>query len=154
MYRFEAEQWLPISTEQAWSFFSSPMNLSIITPPHLDFRILTPLEGKEIVNGMLIDYKVKPLLGIPVRWQTEICRVEKPFIFVDRQIKGPYKVWEHTHTFRPDNGGVLMNDRVDYEIPLGIIGKMMNSLVVKREIEKIFEFRKHTLQNLFINPVL
>lgn len=154
MYRFEAEQWLPIDIQQAWSFFSSPMNLSRITPPHLDFRILTPLEGKEIFNGMLIDYKVRPLLGIPVHWQTEICRVEKPFIFADRQVKGPYKVWEHTHTFREQDGGVLMTDRVDYEIPMGILGKMMNSLVVRREIEKIFEFRKHTLEKIFSNPVL
>lgn len=153
MYRFQTEQWLPISLNEAWDFFSTPLNLARITPKELDFQILSDVEGKEIYSGMLIDYKVRPLLGIQVRWQTEICKVQKPFIFADRQLKGPYKVWEHTHTFREERGGTMMNDIVDYEIPLGLLGRMMNRLVVRREIEKIFEHRRKTLEEIFKNGV-
>lgn len=149
MHRFETEQWLPISVKEAWDFFSTPLNLARITPSRLDFHILSDVEGKEIHSGMVIDYKVRPLWGIQMRWKTEICRVEKPSIFVDRQLKGPYKVWEHTHTFTEKAGGVLMNDRVDYEIPLGVLGRLMNGLVVRREIEKIFDFRRKTLETIF-----
>jgi ligand-binding SRPBCC domain-containing protein len=153
MHRFTADQWLPVSPEEAWQFFSSPKNLSKITPPKLDFHILTDLDGKEIYNGMLIDYKVRPLFGIQMHWQTEIFKVEKPFIFADRQLKGPYKVWVHTHIFKEDNGGVMMTDIVDYAVPLGPLGKLVNALIVKREIEKIFEFRRKTLDQFFKTPV-
>ena len=149
MHRFETEQWLPVSLAEAWDFFSTPLNLARITPKELDFQILSDLEGKEAHSGMIIDYKVRPLWGIQMRWQTEICRVEKPFIFVDRQLKGPYKVWEHTHTFKEQNGGVLMHDRVDYEVPLGFLGRLMNQLVVKKEIDKIFDFRRKALEEIF-----
>jgi ligand-binding SRPBCC domain-containing protein len=151
MYQFKTLQWLPISLNEAWDFFSSPLNLAKITPPELDFKILTPVEGKEIYNGMLIDYRVKPLFGIPVHWQTEICKVEKPFIFADRQLKGPYKVWHHTHIFREENGGVMMEDIVDYEIPLGALGRLAQILIVKRKVESIFEFRRKTLENFLKN---
>lgn len=149
MYQYKTKQWLPISINEAWDFFSTPLNLARITPPELDFKILSDVEGKEIYNGMLINYKVRPLLGIAVHWQTEICKVEKPFIFADRQLKGPYKIWHHTHIFKEEDGGVMMEDIVDYEIPMGPLGKLAQLLVVKKKVEQIFEYRRKTLEHIF-----
>ncbi|RYG39873.1 MAG: hypothetical protein EOO01_28640, partial [Chitinophagaceae bacterium] len=89
-YTFSTEQLLRTDIETAWNFFSTPKNLAVITPPELDFRILTALDEADITEGMIIDYTVKPLFGVPVRWKTEICDVEKPFYFSDRQLRGPY----------------------------------------------------------------
>ncbi len=135
--------------DTAWDFFSSAKNLSVITPPEMDFKILTQLDGKEIYEGMLIDYIVKPLFGIPLRWQTEIFYVEKPEMFSDRQLKGPYKIWEHTHTFILKDKGVLMKDEVKYELPFGVLGKMAHSILVRKKIENIFKFRKEILNKIF-----
>ncbi len=145
---YKAEQWLPVSVEKAWDFFSSPKNLSVITPPELDFRILHPTD-EETYEGMLIDYKVRPLLGISLYWQTKITAVDKPRSFTDEQLKGPYALWQHTHQFEPLNGGVLMKDRVRYRLPLGFIGSIMNRLLVKKKIEGIFAFRRQKLESLF-----
>lgn len=149
MFQYKTEQWLPISVEEAWNFFSTPMNLASITPPELDFKILSDVNGKEIFKGMIIDYKVRPLFGIAVHWQTEICKVERPGYFTDRQLKGPYKVWEHTHYFVEQAGGVMMTDIVDYSLPFGIIGIFAHSLIIRKKIKKIFNFRHQTLEKLF-----
>ncbi len=151
VYYYDAEQFLPIEIYKAWGFFSDARNLSVITPPEMDFKILNDLDGGEVYEGMLIDYTVKPLFGIPVSWQTEICEVRKPKMFADRQLKGPYKIWEHTHTFLKKDNGVLMKDHVKYELPFGIIGRVTHSLIVKKKIEQIFLYRKKVLTQLFIN---
>jgi ligand-binding SRPBCC domain-containing protein len=148
---FNTEQFLPIDILQAWSFFSDAKNLSVITPPELDFKILTDLDNEEIYEGMLIDYTVKPLLGIPVRWQTEIIKIDKPEVFTDRQLKGPYKTWEHTHTFSEKDNGVIMKDQVKYQLPFGIIGRIANSLLVRKKIENIFNYRREVLKKIFEN---
>ena len=150
MHHFKAEQLLPIDIEEAWNFFSSPYNLSKITPPELDFKILSSLQEKEIVEGMKIEYRVKPLWGISVHWKTEIANVENQKHFTDIQTHGPYKMWEHTHTFSKVDGGVLMNDVVKYKLPFGVIGRALNSFLVKRKIEIIFEYSKQILEKLFI----
>ena len=93
MYQFRADQFLPIPIEQAWAFFSAAQNLSKITPPEMKFNVLTQLKDEEIYNRMLIDYTVRPLFGIPLHWQTEICKVERPTMFTDQQLKGPFKIW-------------------------------------------------------------
>jgi ligand-binding SRPBCC domain-containing protein len=149
MYQFKAEHLLPISLEDAWKFFSSPTNLPVITPPSLDFKILTPNLPAETYAGMIIDYKVRPLLGIQMHWKTEITAVNNNESFTDRQLKGPYKVWEHTHYFKKVEDGVLMTDIVNYELPLGILGKLAHLLIVKKEIENIFSYRKEKLNELF-----
>lgn len=149
MHHFKTEQLLPIGLEKAWIFFSSPKNLSLITPPGLDFKILTQLSEEEIYEGMEIDYTVKPLLGIPIHWQTEICKVEMKQYFTDRQKKGPYKIWEHTHTFTEQKGGVVMKDIVNYELPYGIIGNVANTIFIKSKIKNIFNYRKKVLETLF-----
>jgi len=150
IYQYTTEQFLPISIRKAWDFFSSPKNLSVITPPEMDFKILTQLDDKEIYNGMLIDYTVKPLFGIPMHWQTMIIDVKPLEVFADTQLKGPYKLWHHTHTFIEKDGGVLMTDIVNYELPFGILGDWVHSLIVRKKIESIFAYRKQVLEKLFL----
>jgi len=147
-FYYNASQLLPINMDEAWKFFSSAKNLAVITPPELDFKILSTLDGKEIYEGMLIDYTVKPLFGIPVRWQTEIYKVNKPAAFTDRQLRGPYKVWEHTHRFFEKENGVLMEDEVKYQLPFGIIGEAVNSILVQKKIKEIFDFRREILMKI------
>lgn len=151
MHNFRVTQFLPIDLNKAWSFFSSPGNLSRITPPEMDFKILSRDVSDNIYDGMEIDYRVKPIAGIPVKWKTEIKNVRKLHSFTDIQIRGPYKVWEHTHTFAAVKGGVMMNDEIAYLLPLGILGKIAHFLFVKKKIEKIFNYRKTVLQKMFLN---
>ena len=148
-YQYKTEQFLPISVNEAWSFFSSAKNLAIITPPELDFKILTALDDSEIYTGMLLDYILKPLWGIPARWQTVIDAVDKPVLFTDRQLKGPYALWEHTHRFIEKPNGVLMKDTVNYQLPFGIIGRIAHAVLIRQKIENIFTYRKAVLQKMF-----
>ncbi|MEJ7779689.1 MAG: SRPBCC family protein [Daejeonella sp.] len=149
MYNYRTEQFLPVDIDTAWDFFSSAKNLAVITPPEMSFKILTDLNDLEVYEGMLIDYTVKPLFGIPLKWQTEICKVNRPSLFTDRQGKGPYSVWEHTHTFIEQNNGVLMKDEVNYKLPFGFLGDIANYLVVKKKIAGIFEYREKALNRIF-----
>ena len=148
-YYYRTEQLLPIDANKAWDFFSSAENLTLITPPSMDFKILTPLGHTEIYEGMLLDYTVKPLWGLRLNWKTEICKVGKPLFFTDRQLKGPYKLWEHTHTFIKKDNGLLIKDEVKYQLPFGIIGSIIHFLVVRKKIKDIFIYRKNILQQLF-----
>ena len=152
IYYYKTEQFLPIDINKAWDFFSSAKNLALITPPELDFKIHTQLDGKEIYEGMIIEYTVRPVLGIPLSWKTEICKVNRPFFFADQQLKGPYAIWEHTHTYSEKENGVLMQDEVKYKLPLGILGNIAHSLFVKNKIEGIFTYRKAVLENMFGMP--
>lgn len=146
---YSTEQFLSTGMDTAWDFFSSAKNLALITPPEMEFKILTQMDSKDIYEGMLIDYTVKPLFGIALHWQTEIFKVNKPESFADRQLKGPYKLWEHTHTFFEKDNGILMRDEVKYQMPFGIIGQITQSLIVRKKIENIFSFREKTLNKLF-----
>lgn len=148
VFHYSTEQLLPVAIQEAWNFFSSPKNLALITPAELDFRILTRLDDGEIYPGMVINYMVRPLFGISVRWQTEICEVNKPFSFTDRQVSGPYKTWIHRHEFIEKDNGVLMKDEVRYELPLGLVGNIGKWLVQNR-VEKIFAYRRQILQRIF-----
>src|SRR5690606_16645083 len=104
-YYFNAEQWLAIDIRRAWDFFSSPQNLALITPPDMNFEIKNPIENPEIYEGMLMEYSVKPLFGIPLAWKTKICEVKEPYSFMDTQLKGPFRLWEHSHSFVEKDGG-------------------------------------------------
>ncbi len=148
-FHFTTSQFLPVDISKAWAFFSSPHNLPLITPPELNFKILTEEKKDEIFEGMLIDYKVTPLFGIPLNWQTRIDKMKKLKYFTDKQIKGPYKLWEHNHYFTQYRNGVLMKDEVKYQLPFGVVGKIAHSLLVRKKIEKIFEYRKTILENIF-----
>jgi ligand-binding SRPBCC domain-containing protein len=149
IYNFRCEQKLPIDINMAWNFFSSPDNLSKITPPHMGFEITGNLKPEKMYAGQIISYTVKPLAGIPMTWVTEITHVNEPFFFVDEQRFGPYRFWHHQHHFREIPGGVMMSDIIHYAIPMGPLGAIANSLIVKKELENIFGFRKKTLESLF-----
>lgn len=149
MHQFKTHQLLPISISEAWSFFSSPENLSKITPPEMDFKILTPNLPNKIYNGMLVDYMVKPIFGIKMKWKTEIMNVTQEKYFIDKQLVGPYSVWEHKHLFEANQNGVLMTDIVNYKLPFGLLGKLIHFIFIRRKIESIFEYRKNVLLKLF-----
>ncbi len=148
-YVLEREQFLATSLQEAWDFFSSPRNLAVITPPEMGFVIRQPFDNKDAYAGQLITYTVKPLLGIPLTWVTLIEGVEAPYKFVDTQLKGPYKRWWHEHSFEAVEGGVMMRDRVEYELPMGLLGDVAHGIFVKRKLQGIFDFRTTTLERLF-----
>ena len=148
MYQLKTIQRLPIDIQTAWDFFSSPRNLSVITPPDMGFEVLYELPEK-MHPGMFIRYKVRPLFGIPVTWVTEITHVEEGSFFVDEQRVGPYRIWHHQHFFKAVPGGVEMTDIVDYQLPLGFFGKMAHPFVVGPRLKHIFNFRYRTLVELF-----
>jgi ligand-binding SRPBCC domain-containing protein len=149
MHKFSTQQFLPISISEAWSFFSSPKNLSLITPPEMDFKIITPHLQDKIYEGMKVEYRVKPLLGISLRWETRIDHVFAPHYFTDIQMKGPYAFWQHRHHFVEKENGVIMLDEVIYKLPFGFIGNIVHHFIVRKKIEKIFEYRKNILNKLF-----
>jgi ligand-binding SRPBCC domain-containing protein len=149
VYCFTCEQRLPVSLDLAWDFFSSPKNLKEITPKFLDFKILDDFKEEKMYAGQIINYIVKPLFGIPVRWTTEITHVVEKRYFVDNQVFGPYALWHHKHFFKEIEGGVLMTDVVHYAIPYGLVGEIAHKLVVKKKITEIFEYRKKVLQQKF-----
>ena len=115
----------------------------------MGFVILSKLDDGPIYSGMQINYIVRPLLGIPLKWTTEITNVDAPKIFTDKQSKGPYALWEHTHTFEPVKGGVKMNDEVKYALPLGVLGELAHVILVKKKLKDIFDFREQALTKLF-----
>lgn len=143
------EQQLNCDLQTAWDFFSSPMNLPKITPKDMAFTVLSEQKTNTIFEGMIIDYTVSPLLGIPLKWKTRITEVIPKKSFTDFQEKGPYKLWNHRHEFIPNEKGVFMIDKVDYELPFGLLGNLAHALFVKKKLEKIFNYRFHVLENLF-----
>jgi len=143
------EQFVPVDLATAWDFFSSPKNLAKITPQHMGFQITNKYEVGKMYPGMLITYKVSPLLGIKLDWCTEITHVKDQVYFVDEQRFGPYAMWHHQHHFEAVVGGVMMKDIVDYAIPFGFIGSLANKLLVKKAVIEIFEFRKQKIAELF-----
>lgn len=149
MHFLKTEQTLPIGIQEAWEFFSSPDNLKSITPPRMGFYITSGYREDKMYPGMIITYIVKPLLGIPVKWVTEITHVSEPNYFVDEQRFGPYSFWHHQHKFFETDGGVRMVDVLHYRIKFGFIGRIVNRLFVEREVKKIFEYRRVKLQELF-----
>ncbi|WP_294293721.1 SRPBCC family protein [uncultured Chryseobacterium sp.] len=148
-HRLYREQQLNCDIETAWKFFSSASNLSKITPKEMNFIVLTTFENDEIYEGMIIDYFVSPLFGIKMKWQTEIIHVDDQKSFTDFQKKGPYKLWHHFHEFIENENGVLMKDTVDYELPLGFLGEIAHSILVKKKVESIFDYRYQILEKMF-----
>lgn len=141
---FQAELWLPQAPERVFAFFSEARNLQTITPPWLNFETLTP-EPIHMRPGALIDYQLR-LHGFPIRWQTEITAWEPPRRFVDEQRRGPYRLWRHEHRFEPQDGGTLASDFVQYAAPGG---KLIDWLFVRRDVERIFAFRRKKLLEAF-----
>jgi ligand-binding SRPBCC domain-containing protein len=149
-YLLKTEQAIPISLDEAWDFFSSPLNLAKITPEKMRFVVTSGYNAdKKMYPGMIITYKISPLLGIKMNWMTEIAHVREGEYFVDEQRFGPYALWHHQHHFKAIEGGVLMNDILNYAIPYGPIGRLTNSLFVGRQIKEIFEYREKAIVDLF-----
>jgi len=149
VYSLKTVQVLPVTLEKAWDFFSSPANLATITPPHMGFNIISKHHGAKMYPGQIIEYTVKPLLGIPLYWMTEITHVEEGKYFVDEQRFGPYSLWHHQHHFREVPGGVEMTDIVHYKIPLWILGDIANALFVRKQLQGIFDYRYKKVEELF-----
>lgn len=143
------EQQLNCDIETAWKFFSAAGNLSKITPKEMNFIVLTEFENDEIYKGMIIDYFVSPLFGIKMKWKTEIIQVDFMKSFTDFQKKGPYKLWHHHHEFIENENGVLMKDTVDYELPLGFLGEIAHTVLVKKKLKDIFNYRFRILEERF-----
>mgnify|MGYP003347335723 FL=1 len=133
--------------EEVFEFFSAARNLEQITPPLLKFEVLTP-EPIPMGEGTLIDYRLR-VHGLPLRWRTKITRWNPPYQFADIQLKGPYKLWDHTHTFLEENGGTRMIDEVVYELPFGPLGDIVHALSVRRDVEEIFRYRNSVIGTLF-----
>ena len=149
IYFFEAEQdFHNASLNELWEFISSPSNLSKITPPKMGFEVISS-PPKEMYPGLTIAYKVKPLLGIPMNWLTEITHVSNHSYFVDEQRVGPYKVWHHEHFLEQHEGFVRVKDRITYVPPFGFLGAIANSLIIESSLKQIFDFRTKAMEERF-----
>lgn len=148
MYQLKRTQFVKTDLQTCWDFFSSPKNLKVITPDYMGFDVLVDVPEK-MYEGLMIEYIVKPLLGIPMKWVTEIKYVHDKEFFVDEQRKGPYKIWHHEHHFKEVEGGVEMTDIVSYEIPFGVLGRIAHPILVKRKLEEIFDYRFRKVEEIF-----
>lgn len=148
LYRLTAKQYLPINPEIAWGFLSNPENLQGITPSHMGFQILSGAD-KPMFPGQIIQYSVAPFKGIRTRWVSEITHVKEGVYFVDEQRFGPYSLWHHKHFIEEVEGGVLMEDIIDYKLPYGPLGPLAQFLFVKRQLTGIFEYRETALKERF-----
>ena len=148
-FQFQREQLVNTSINKLWDFISSPQNLKKITPEYMGFDILTPDLPNEIYEGMIIAYRVRPLLGIPTTWVTEITHVVDKQYFVDEQRIGPYALWHHQHIIEASENGVLMRDIVSYQPPLGLLGNLANSILIKNKLNEIFEHRQKVFDHIF-----
>ncbi len=148
IYRLHKTQNIPITVNQAWEFLSSPANLKTITPDYMGFHILSGAD-RPMFPGQIIQYIVTPVMGIKTKWVTEITHVKDREYFVDEQRFGPYALWHHKHFIKPIDGGVEMEDIIDYKVPFGILGQMVHPFLVKPKLEEIFEYRQKKLVELF-----
>ena len=149
VHNIKSVQKIPSSLENVWEFFSGHNNLQTITPLDVSFKVISKHHGEEVYAGQVIEYKVSPILKIPIYWMTEITHVKDKEYFIDEQRKGPFALWHHQHHFKEIEGGVEMTDIVHYKNPLGIIGEIGNGLFVKRQLKKIFGYRFQKIGEIF-----
>ena len=149
IYSLKTIQKIPITLEQAWDFFSKPDNLKDITPSNLGFQIISKHHGDKMYAGQVIEYTVRPVLGIPLYWMTEITHVQDKQYFIDEQRFGPYSLWHHQHHFKELAGGVEMTDIVHYKLPLWFLGDIANTIMVKNQLAHIFNYRFAAVEKRF-----
>ncbi len=149
VYSLKTIQKIPASIDAAWDFFSRPGNLKDITPKNLGFTVISKHQGETMYPGQIIEYKVSPLLGIPLYWMTEITHVADKNYFIDEQRFGPYSLWHHQHHFKPIENGVQMIDIVHYKIPFWFMGDIANSILVRSQLRQIFQVRFNAVQQKF-----
>jgi ligand-binding SRPBCC domain-containing protein len=141
---------MPISLDEAWDFFSSPLNLSKVTPAKMNFVITSDYtKDTKMYEGMVITYKISPLLGIKMDWMTEITHVREKEYFIDEQRFGPYALWHHEHHFETIPNGVKMTDKLYYAIPFGAFGRVANLAFVHKQVKQIFTYREKAVNELF-----
>jgi ligand-binding SRPBCC domain-containing protein len=149
-YVLKFKQNIPVSLDEAWRFFSSPLSLAKITPPEMNFLVTSDYnDDTKMYPGMIITYKISPLFGIKLNWMTEITHVQDHQYFIDEQRFGPYALWHHQHHFKEIPGGVEMTDLLHYAIPYGIIGRLSNTVLVGKQVKKIFDYRVKAVEKLF-----
>lgn len=148
IYRLHTKQNLPITKKEAWDFLSDPKNLKTITPDYMSFDILSGAD-KKMFPGQIIQYIVTPIFGIKTKWVTEITHVVDQEYFVDEQRFGPYNLWHHKHFIKEIEGGVEMEDIIDYKVPFGIVGQMIHPIIVKPKLDEIFAYRRKKLIEIF-----
>jgi ligand-binding SRPBCC domain-containing protein len=148
-YQLYITQSIPATLDEVWGFISTPANLKEITPESMGFDITSELLPVGMYAGMIISYKVSPVPGIKVTWVTEITHVKEKEYFVDEQRIGPYAMWHHEHKIEAIEGGVLMTDIISYKPPFSFLGAIANSLFIKRQLQKIFDYRKIALEKRF-----
>lgn len=146
-YRLEREQLVQAPRGAVFEFFSKAENLEKLTPPFLKFEILTPLPI-EMRRGQFIEYRIG-IGGVPMNWLTEISEWTPPERFVDEQLRGPYRYWHHTHEFHETEGGTLMRDVVEYELPLGPLGRLAHAALVQGTLRRIFDYRRQAVEAAF-----
>ena len=149
IYTLETEQLLPASLPEVWDFISSPKNLKVITPDYMGFDILSKNPDEKMYPGMIISYNVSPLLGLKMKWVTEITHVRENEFFVDVQRIGPYSLWHHQHHVKETPKGILMNDIINYSPPMGFLGAIANSIMIKSKLKEIFDYRYIKLEEVF-----
>ncbi len=149
MFTLKYSQKLPLTLEDSWKFFSSPANLKILTPEHLRFEMTSDHENKKMYAGQIIAYTIRPLYNISLEWVTEITQVHEPYYFIDEQRFGPYKFWHHEHRFNSIPNGVEVTDTIYYKMPFGFVGKVLQFIKVKHDLEAIFSYRRAKLEKLF-----
>ena len=148
IYKLHKKQKLPITLEKAWEFLSNPKNLSNLTPPEMNFTIVSGAD-RPMFAGQIIQYIVTPVLGIKTNWVTEITQVKDDHFFIDEQRVGPYALWHHQHFFEEHPDGVQMTDIVHYIIPFGVIGRFANWLFIRKQLEGIFNYRTTQVNKIF-----
>ena len=148
-YQFKREQFLKTDIDTIWDFASSPANLKEITPDEMLFDITSEDPPEKMYPGMIITYVVSPLLGIKTNWVTEITQVKDKHFFIDEQRIGPYAMWHHQHFFDVQDGGVLMRDIITYQPPFGFLGVIANTIIIKNQLNKIFQYRWDVLERKF-----
>ena len=146
-YRLLRTQHVAAPIAEVFAFFSDPFNLEAITPPWLGFRILEASD-RPVRKGTRIRYRLR-LRGIPLRWESVISEFVDGEMFADEQVTGPYRYWRHEHRFRQEAGGVAIEDRVDYALPLGPLGRIAHAVAVKRQLRGIFDYREARIAELF-----
>lgn len=149
VHRLVREQHIPAPPDAVWKYFSRADNLQAITPEYMNFRVTSGALPDEIYPGMIITYKVSPVLNIPLFWMTEITHVVPGRLFVDEQRRGPFSLWHHEHHFEEVDGGTRMRDIIHYEVPLGPLGEIARALFVGKQVEGIFTHRFGVIDKIF-----
>lgn len=148
-YQLHKTQMVPATLNEVWDFISSPANLKKITPEYMGFDIISGFLSPKMYPGMIISYKVSPVFGIKMTWVTEITHMKEKEYFVDEQRIGPYAMWHHEHKIEAIEGGVLMTDIVSYQPPFGFLGSIANTVLIKKQLREIFDYRTQAMEKIF-----